>query len=147
MITVADIMTTQLHTLSPQDTLDKAAQLMADKRIRHIPILNQEQQLVGLISERDLLSAKQSSVIKDTCEYPPWTKVQINQIMTRNLTTVAPNASVKAAALYIQQHKFGCLPVVKKDALQGIITDTDFVAVAINLLELEELHDTNDDYL
>ncbi|MCE2594563.1 CBS domain-containing protein [Motilimonas cestriensis] len=140
MITVADIMSTSLHTLSPQDTLASAAQLMADKRIRHIPILDEADQLVGLISERDLLAAKQSSVIKDTGENTPWTKVTIAQIMTKNLTTVDPKASVKSAAIYIQQHKFGCLPVVKKEKLLGIITDTDFVAVAINLLEIEELH-------
>ncbi|WP_434339973.1 CBS domain-containing protein [Motilimonas cestriensis] len=144
MITVADIMSTSLHTLSPQDTLGDAAKFMADKRIRHIPIVNEAEQLVGLISERDLLAAKQSSVIKDTGDNAPWTKITIAQIMTRNLTTVDPKASVKSAAIYIQQHKFGCLPVVRKEKLLGIITDTDFVAVAINLLEIEELHAPNE---
>ncbi len=140
MITVADIMTSSLFTLSPQATLAQAADLMAEKRIRHIPIM-QDDELVGLISERDLLAAKQSSVIKETGEHSLWSNIELNKVMTKNLTTVDPKASVKAAALYIQQHKFGCLPVVKKGKLVGIITDTDFVAVAINLLELEELHD------
>ncbi|MCE2570823.1 CBS domain-containing protein [Motilimonas eburnea] len=140
MITVADIMTSSLYTLSPQDTLAQAATLMAEKRIRHIPILEKEK-LVGLISERDLLAAKQSTVIKDTGEHSLWSTIALHKVMTKNLTTVDPKASVKAAALYIQQHKFGCLPVVKRNKLIGIITDTDFVAVAINLLELEELHE------
>ncbi|MFO6423667.1 CBS domain-containing protein [Motilimonas sp. KMU-193] len=143
MITVADIMTSSLYTLSPQDTLSQAAELMAEKRIRHIPILEQDK-LVGLISERDLLAAKQSSVIKETGEHSLWSSIELDKVMTKNLTTVDPKASVKAAALYIQQHKFGCLPVVKNGKLIGIITDTDFVAVAINLLELEELHDNEE---
>jgi len=57
--------------------------------------------------------------------------------------TVDARASLRQAALFIEKHKIGCLPVVRDRKLMGIITDTDFVAVAINLLE--QLEETEDD--
>jgi CBS domain-containing protein len=52
--------------------------------------------------------------------------------------TAEPRAGLKESALYMQKHKVGCLPVVHNKQLVGIITDSDFVAIAINLLELQE---------
>ena len=49
-----------------------------------------------------------------------------------------PHAGIKEAALYLQRHKYGCLPVLKGRKLVGIVTESDFIAVAINLLELME---------
>jgi CBS domain-containing protein len=48
--------------------------------------------------------------------------------------------------LFLEKHKIGCLPVVTGDTLRGIITDTDFVAVAINLLEQLEINEPDDDF-
>ena len=58
--------------------------------------------------------------------------------MTTPVDTVAETASLRGAALHLQKNKLGCLPVVTADKLVGIITDSDFVAVAINLMELLE---------
>jgi CBS domain-containing protein len=66
--------------------------------------------------------------------------------MVRNVATINEHASVRQAALFLEKHRIGCLPVVSSGKLVGIITDTDFVAVAINLLEqLEELEPVGDD--
>ena len=63
------------------------------------------------------------------------------------IATIDERASLRQAALYIEKHRIGCLPVVTDGKLRGIITDTDFVAVAINLLELlEETEPSIDDY-
>lgn len=59
-------------------------------------------------------------------------------MMHSSIMTVEPKAGLKESALYMQKHKVGCLPVVEKGHLVGIITDTDFVTIAINLLELQE---------
>ena len=57
------------------------------------------------------------------------------------------NASLRHAALFLEKHQIGCLPVLDDEKLVGIITDTDFVAVAINLLEqIEETEPVLDDY-
>jgi CBS domain-containing protein len=67
--------------------------------------------------------------------------------MVTDVATVDLNASLRHAALFLEKHKIGCLPVLDDDKLVGIITDTDFVAVAINLLEqLEETEPVSDDY-
>ena len=64
--------------------------------------------------------------------------------MHTSLITVDPKAGLKESAMHMQKHKVGCLPVVNKNHLVGIITDTDFVAIAINLLELQEEIDANE---
>ncbi len=67
--------------------------------------------------------------------------------MVTDVATVAVHASLRHAALFIEKHKIGCLPVMNDDQLVGIITDTDFVAVAINLLEtIEETEPVVNDY-
>ena len=58
--------------------------------------------------------------------------------MRKNVMTVAPQAGLKESAYYMQKHKVGCLPVVAHHKLVGIITDSDFVTIAIHLLELQE---------
>jgi CBS domain-containing membrane protein len=59
--------------------------------------------------------------------------------MVTKVATVDESASLRQAALFLEKHRIGCLPVVSEEKLVGIITDTDFVGVAINLLEqLEE---------
>ncbi|MDX2413169.1 MAG: CBS domain-containing protein, partial [Woeseiaceae bacterium] len=52
-----------------------------------------------------------------------------------DIATIDEHASLRQAALFIEKHKIGCLPIVTDGKLRGIITETDFVAVAINLLE------------
>ena len=61
--------------------------------------------------------------------------IVVADVMVTNVATVSHDASLRQAALFIEKHGIGCLPVLKKDRLIGIITDSDFVAVAINLLE------------
>jgi CBS domain-containing protein len=65
--------------------------------------------------------------------------------MVRDLATVDEHASLRQAALFLEKHRIGCLPVVTDGDLRGIITDTDFVGVAINLLEQMEDTDPLDD--
>lgn len=143
MITVSDIMTAKPLTLTSAHTLADAASLMQEKMIRHVPIVDQQGTITGLITERDVLAAKESNIAAKTTATNHSASIPLQQIMKTKLTTVDPHASVKAAAIYIQKHRFGCLPVVENGKLVGIITDTDFVSVAINLLELEEIHDAD----
>lgn len=56
--------------------------------------------------------------------------------MITEVVTVSPKAGIREAALHLQKHKYGCLPVVDKGKVVGIVTDSDFVTVAIHLLEV-----------
>ncbi|ELR65276.1 Putative acetoin utilization protein AcuB [Photobacterium marinum] len=139
MFTVADMMTPHPHTLTSTQTLADAKKLMEDKGIHHVPVTDKDNHLVGLVSQRDILSAQESSleqVHKST--FISALDIPLEQCMHRSLFSVEPKAGLKEAALYMQKHKIGCLPVLLHNKLVGIITDSDFVAIAINLLEIQE---------
>jgi predicted transcriptional regulator len=59
--------------------------------------------------------------------------------MIQNVSVIHQSDSVRQAAIFLQAHKYGCLPVVSDDGLVGIITDSDFIDIAINLLEQVEI--------
>jgi CBS domain-containing protein len=135
MLTVAEIMTREPYTLGPDDSLADARQLLAEHHIRHIPILSTEGSLIGVVSQRDVLSAGDSSVAVAGKGKSNEAYVALSSIMTTPVQTVNEKAGLRGAAMHLQKSKLGCLPVLRDGKLVGIITDTDFVSVAINLME------------
>ncbi len=136
MFSVAEIMTREPYTLGPDDNLADARKLMAEHHIRHIPILAGDGSLVGLVSHRDVLAAEDSSIIRgregdDKTE----SYVALSSIMTSPVQTVDEHASLRGTAMHLQKNRMGCLPVLRDGKLVGIVTDSDFVAIAINLME------------
>lgn len=144
MITVDEIMSIELRTLSEDNTLADAQKIMSDAHIHHIPITNGDNSLKGLVSHRDVLAATESQLSEATLAQNA-REVPVSEFMTRDVATVDPRANLRQAAIYLQKHKYGCLPVVEGGSLVGIVTDSDFVSVAINLLEqIEELDPTEE---
>lgn len=141
MITVSEMMTTELYTLQETDSIHEARRLMTENNIRHIPVVNDQGKLAGLVTQRDLLAAIISPLadVKDNQRVAFETSIPLKKIMTTDLTVVPERMNLREAALLMQAHKYGCLPVVSNGQLKGIVTDSDFVAVAINLLEQFEL--------
>jgi CBS domain-containing protein len=141
MMTVADMMSTELYTLKETDSLYDARKLMMEKNIRHIPILNDIGGLAGLVTQRDLFAISISKLTnaRDEQRAEFERSVRLRDIMTTDLSVVPARMNLREAALRLQAQRYGCLPVVSRGQLVGIITDSDFVAVAINLLEQLEL--------
>lgn len=140
MITISEFMTTELCTLRGTNTINDAMQIMAEKHIRHIPITDNDNRLLGLVTQRDVLAANVTALASAGNDSPTVkADVLLSEIMTQNISVVSPADSLRQAAMYLQQHKYGCLPVVSEEGLVGIITDSDFVAIAVNLLEQAEL--------
>lgn len=131
---VSEIMSRNIIGLPPSATLNEARTLMQRHHIRHLPVLDNER-LVGLVSQRDILAAQESSLEKGQNGHF-LTLHQLSEMMITDVVTVSPKAGIREAALYLQKHKYGCLPVVDKDQVVGIVTDSDFVTVAIHLLEV-----------
>jgi len=142
MFSIEAIMSTNLITVSPAATLAEARSLMHDNRIHHIPVVEGDK-LVGLITLTNVLAAT-DSFLRDDKSRIHANEIGIKDAMVTDVATVDVNASLRHAALFLEKHKIGCLPVLDDDKLIGIITDTDFVAVAINLLE--QLEETEPDY-
>ena len=139
MITVDEIMSVELITLTANDSLADAQTMMANAHIHHIPIVEGDNQLVGIVSHRDVLTATEPHKSSDLIAQNP-SNINVGEFMTRDVTTVDPRANLRQAAVFLQRHSYGCLPVVEEGKLIGIVTDTDFVGVAINLLEqMEEI--------
>ena len=140
MFNVIDIMTTDVYTLAPDDSLQDARKLMAEHNIRHIPVVDQDQHLKGLLSQRDVLAGADSALLPRTEQTEAVeSQIAISSLMTLDAITTDEHANLRGAALRMQHHHIGCLPVVRDGILIGIITDSDFVAVAINLMEQLEL--------
>lgn len=143
MFTVAEIMNTELYTLGPDDSLAAAKKLMTEHNFRHIPVVDEANQLVGVVSQRNIIAAEDSSLLPQD-DHTTDNYIALASIMTENVKSVTESASLRGAALYMQQHKVGCLPVVRDDKLIGIVTDSDFVRVAINLMEQLEMVEPED---
>ncbi|MBY7811899.1 CBS domain-containing protein [Vibrio fluvialis] len=138
MIKVEDMMTRNPHTLLRSHTLADARHMMEALDIRHILVVDANRKLLGIVTQRDILAAQESSLQRLPAEQSYTADTPLYEMMHTEVMTVAPQAGLKESALYMQKHKVGCLPVVAKGELVGIITDSDFVSIAINLLELAE---------
>lgn len=136
MFTIEAIMSTDLITLPPEATVAEARSLMHNNRIHHLPVVEGDR-LVGLITLTNVLAAT-DSYLRDPENRIHANEVLIKDAMVTDIATIDEHASLRQAALFIEKHQIGCLPIVTDDKLRGIITDTDFVGVAINLLELAE---------
>jgi CBS domain-containing membrane protein len=145
MMNLESIMSTDVITLSPGDTLAAARTVMHDEKIRHLPVLDNDRELVGLITLTDVLAAT-DSFLRASEDRIHAADIVVGDIMVKELVTVSENASLRQAALFLEKHRIGCLPVVTNGKLRGIVTETDFVGVAINLLEQIEYTEQADDY-
>jgi CBS domain-containing protein len=145
MFSIEAIMSTNLITVTPSATLAEARTLMQENRIHHIPVV-EDDRLVGLITLTNVLAAT-DSFLRDSTNRIHANDISIKDTMVEDVATVDISASLRQAALFLEKHKIGCLPVMDDRTLVGIITDTDFVAVAINLLEqIEETEPVTEEY-
>jgi len=130
MFSIEAIMSTNLITLPPSATVAEARTQMQENRIHHLPVTEGDK-LVGLVT----LTAATDSFLRDDTHRIHANDILIDEAMVKDVATVDIGASLRQAALFLEKHQIGCLPVMDGTHLVGIITETDFVAVAINLLE------------
>lgn len=128
---VEEIMKTELYTLKPTDTVGDAVRLMREKKIRHLPIINNDSEVVGIVTDHDIKDALPSclreepnSVMYDT---------PIEQIMIKNPIIGHPLDFVEEVALTFYENKVSCLPIVSGGQLVGIVTTTDVLYTYIEL--------------
>jgi acetoin utilization protein AcuB len=125
-LTVRDVMVTDLVTVRPQESVRHAYRLMRDHRFRHLPVV-EAGRLVGIVSDRDLRPVLLS---------PTLGRARVRELMSETLTTVGPETPVEEAASLLVVKKIGCLPVIADGRLMGIVTETDLLAVLVELLGL-----------
>lgn len=132
---VADIMTDHVETLDPDDDIDLASMIMRLDRLRHLPVV-EDGRLVGIISDRDILRAQQSTLAGATKEEVRRFNMRIKarDVMTQKVETTTPEASALEAAEILRERGYGCLPVMRDGMVVGIVTPTDFLGLVVQLL-------------
>lgn len=126
---VRDLMTADVFTVRPDDPLTTLRDLMDDKHIRHVPVVDEDGSLAGLVSERDLLrrASGADTDLPLSVQADVFAAVRVRDIMTWDIETVEAETDAGSAAQIMLENKYGCLPVTDGDTLVGILTEADFV--------------------
>jgi CBS domain-containing membrane protein len=130
---VSEIMQTELAILAPDERLDLADDVMKLGRVRHMPVV-EEGRLVGVLSHRDLLASSLTRALDFDAQHRRsfMRSIEVREAMTRELVTVQPQTSLRAAAELLVRRKIGCLLVVEgADTLVGMVTDVDLLRAAL----------------
>lgn len=128
---VEDIMTMNVWTLTPSDTIRNALTLISEKRIRHIPLVSKDRNLVGLVTERDIKDAAPSSLQGEEMNHIM--DQPLEAIMKTDIITGHPLDFVEEAACIFYDNRIGCLPIVSDGKLVGILTGTDLLHTMVEL--------------
>lgn len=134
MKTVSEVMASEVTTLGRNDTLQLAQDIMNLGRVRHFPVI-EEDQVVGVVSQRDLYKASLGSVMKygEKAQREFLNTIAVKEVMKYPPITIAPHASVKEAARLMMEEKIGCLPVLDGAKLVGIVTETDMLKLVAEM--------------
>lgn len=126
---VADLMTREVVTLYRNDEIALADDLMNLGRVRHIPVVDEDETLVGIITQRDLFRSAllQSLGYGKNVRDPTLAGIRIKELMTTNVITTHSSTPLRDAAELMLHQKVGCLPVLDEGKLAGILTEADFV--------------------
>lgn len=127
-LTVADMMTTSVKTIYEDESIGAADWDMVVGELRHLPVIDRERRLVGLVSDRDLMRA--------TDQPTP-----VASVMTREVRTIGPDTPAITAVEHLLQYKHSALPVIDQHrVLLGIVTSTDFLELARRALSGLDIH-------
>lgn len=127
---VRDLMTAELKTLGRNDSLAVADGIMQMERIRHLPVLDDDGLVVGVLSQRDMFRGALSRLLGygEHGQQKLLEQLLVKAVMTSDPVTIGPEAPAAEAARVMLERKIGCLPVVEGERLVGIVSESDFVA-------------------
>ena len=133
---VRDRMTPDPFCGTPDMPVTKIQELMREKEIRHLPILGDNGDIVGLVTQRSLLRALPSDVSGFSRFEISYllSKIKAKDVMTRDVRTIDDSIAVEEAARIMADEKIGCLPVFNEGRMVGIITDNDLFGIMVDLM-------------
>lgn len=132
-VEVCALMTPVVQTLRRNDRLTLADDLMQAQRIRHLPVLDEDGIVCGVVSQRDLFRGALAKALGygQTAQQKLHSMLLVKEVMSTTVVTIGPHEPLGNAARLMIENKIGCLPVVDADKLLGIVTETDFVKLAL----------------
>jgi CBS domain-containing protein len=145
---VKDIMTRNPISIEPNAPLGTAIAVMVDRKIRHLPVVDEQGAVIGMITDRDLRSAALAPALEEYLSETARRRLRgiattlenlrVKDAMTANAITATPDMPVTQAAALMLEARVGSLPVIEHGKLVGIVTDRDAVkALAITVPALK----------
>jgi acetoin utilization protein AcuB len=133
-------MTSELITVTPDTPLVKARDLLRERNIKQVPVVDSQGKLVGILTDRDIKSAWASPATTLSIYELTYVlqKLTVESVMVKNVITISPDATIERAAKVLHDRKIGSLPVVEGGKLVGIITSTDLMEVLLDALGIQE---------
>lgn len=133
---VRDLMSRPVITVGPSSNLREVIETLDKSAIRHVPVVDEEGRVLGLISHRDVLRSQESTFSKSTAaeqgEMNRW--IEARWLMTREVQMAHPDQSLLDIAITLRSSGCGSIPVVDEGKLVGMLTEADFVEYAIRTL-------------
>ncbi len=127
---VEETMHSLVVTMEPEETIDEAIKRCHDWRIRHVPVM-QDEELVGIVSDRDIRLALGRQLVADARAVQrggaPGEPPRVSQIMTRDVVSIGPRETLSRAVTLMLDHRVSALPVQLDGMLMGIVTRTDIL--------------------
>ncbi|GAA4268222.1 CBS domain-containing protein [Hyunsoonleella aestuarii] len=127
-VPVSEIMTKNIIALDRSDDLIRAEQLFKRYKIRHLPVVREEQ-IIGMLSYTDLLKISFADATDDDLDIESvvYNMYSIEQVMTKDLVSVTSKTAISEVAEILAEKEFHALPVVDDSILVGIVTTTDLI--------------------
>ncbi len=133
---VGERMSKPVITIRPETTMPEALDLMHKEHVRRLPVVNQRGEMVGIVSETNLLKASPSEATSLSIYEITYllSKLTVDRLMTKKVITVTEDTPVEEAARIMADNEIGGLPVMRGNALVGMITETNLFHIFLELL-------------
>jgi acetoin utilization protein AcuB len=125
---VRDVMSPSAVTIAPDAPLGKALTAMQVREIRHLPVVEPDGRLVGIVTDRDL---RQATLARFQAVRDAERDLLVQDVMTCAVVTIEADAPVARAAALMYERRIGSLPVVEHGRLAGIVTERDLLRALI----------------
>jgi len=125
---VEEVMNRDIKTIRPNQSIKEAAEIMNKFRIGSLLVVSGEGKLVGIVTERDILSDVVAAGRNSE-------EVKVKEVMSSNVITIGPKSTLEDAASLMTKHKIKKLPVLEGERIVGIITASDLIAYEHKLIE------------
>ena len=128
-------MTKNPVTINPEASVVEASELMKKEKVHRLPVLDRDKNLIGVISEKDILFATPSPASSLSIHEMAYllSKLTVRKLMTKNPVTISRTTTVEEAARLMVDQDLSCLPVVEEGKLVGIVSKSDMFKILLEL--------------
>lgn len=132
----------EVVTIRPDASFFEARSLIHEKGVRHLPVVDKSNRIVGIVTDRDIRRASPSDATSLSVHELNYLlgQLKVSSFMTPRdkLITITPDTLIEEAAQLMSDHKIGCLPVLEGEKLYGIFTETDALNHLVDVFGLKE---------